>query len=1034
MAGSKLPFAPGDVRGRQMGNYEVLCRLSTGGMAEIFLASKRGLAGFHKPVVLKKILPDIQGQEEFVQMFLDEAKVTAAFNHPHIAQVFDLDVDDDELFLAMEFVPGATLLEMARACRAANEPMPPGFGLAAVRDTALALHYAHTFTDALGQPSPVIHRDVAEKNIMVTYEGVTKLLDFGIAKSLSAVSRTAAGMVKGTSGYMSPEQILGEPLDARSDLFSLGVVLHECLTGMRLFPGKAPMAVINAVLKGPIPEPSRANKAIPPELDAIVLKALARKRADRYATTLEFARALERAVGSFIWLPEQSSELLKRLFAERLEQTRQLLASSGRAGVDSTGVVKLAQLFPDKDASTPPPPAPAAPPSRTPTPSAPRLPTISAPQLAPPAPARPDQTELVPYPVVAKPPASSPGDKRTASSSQFPATPPPPPEETGVLPPAPSSTSRARPARAQVDPSTLPSLPVLTEPPRPPSSSPPRAQVDPSTLPSLPVLTEPPRPVRSPTPAEQGRTASPEQTRAEPRRSLGRSDATPSLPETREPGLKTAIIRPQRTTPTGEQPAASNSDATLPRYDSTRAGRRPSLEHLDAVTLPTGSPTFPPGPSRPPLPSESPTVPARRAPLARTPEPEDDEPELRTTPVLPALAPPSRPPAVPPEDDEGPEFLTAPYLRPPSTDFWLEKPEDDDNEPELRTVPFLPAPASASRPLPGPRDEVTDEEDLTPAHPQPVSRRHTPVKRGGDPSEEATVANEASEAPSHRRVPWTALLVLLLMGGFAALVLLRLDGGLVSSRLFPPPPAASEPPATKSPPETRAAPASPGDPAPAPKAPESAAASAAPETAAPKPTATPEASAAPEAGAGPEATAPTDVLAAAPTEANVGTAPGSPEVKTEAPAASGEPAEASPKDEAPQAETPEAAQPAKRGKVTPSRRTAPRTASNVETSPEQVTTADEADRAWQALERERTGAAEPSGDKGFLTLATEPYAKVYLGNRALGETPLFRVPFAPGKHTLRLVAPNFKPLKLPVEIKAGEVTSIRAPLEKLGRE
>ncbi|WNG53407.1 PEGA domain-containing protein [Archangium gephyra] len=157
-------------------------------------------------------------------------------------------------------------------------------------------------------------------------------------------------------------------------------------------------------------------------------------------------------------------------------------------------------------------------------------------------------------------------------------------------------------------------------------------------------------------------------------------------------------------------------------------------------------------------------------------------------------------------------------------------------------------------------------------------------------------------------------------------------------------------------------------------------------------------------------------------------------MKTEAPAASGEPAEASPKDEAPQAEAPEAAQPAKRGKVTPSRRTASRTASNVETSPEQVTTADEADRAWQALERERTGAAEPSGDKGFLTLATEPYAKVYLGNRALGETPLFRLPFAPGKHTLRLVAPNFKPLKLQVEIKAGEVTSIRAPLEKLGRD
>jgi serine/threonine protein kinase len=974
-----------------MGNYEVLCRLSTGGMAEIFLASKRGLAGFTKPVVLKKILPDIQGQEEFVQMFLDEAKVTAAFNHPHIAQVFDLDVDDGELFLAMEFVPGATLIEVARACRAANEPMPPGFGLAAVRDTALALHYAHTFTDALGQSSPVIHRDVAEKNIMVTYEGVTKLLDFGIAKSLSAVSRTAAGMVKGTSGYMSPEQILGEPLDARSDLFSLGVVLHECLTGMRLFPGKAPMAVVNAVLKGPIPEPSRTNKAIPPELDAIVLKALARKRADRYATTLEFARALERAVGPLIWLPEQSGELMRRLFAERREQTRQLLAS-GRAGVDSTGVVKLAQLFPDRDAPATPPPAPASvtPP---PAPATPRLPTISAPHLPAPGPARHEETELVSYSVVTKPPASLPGEKRSASSSQLAATPPPPPPETGIHPPA-QPAARARPVRTPVDPSTLPSLPVLVEPPR--ASSPARASVEPSTLPSLPVLVEPPRPVRAPTPQEQ--------TRAEPRaRSLGRSDAVPALPEPRDSSQKTAVIRPPRLTPTGEQPVTS--DETLPRYDATRAARRTSLSHLDAVTLPTGSPPFAPGPPAPPappsraLPPESPTVPATRAPLARTP--------------------------VTPEDEDGPELLTTPFLVPPSASSGPPPldPEDEDPD-ELRTAPFLVPPA-ASRKFPGPRNEEPDEEDLTPAHPHSISRKHPPVKPRED-EEEPTVSAAPSSQPSRRGV-WAALILLLLVGGLAALVVLRLDGGLLSSRLFPPPPEATEAPARAAPPTPQAAPAPPVDSAPpAPVAPEAAAGSATPETAAAPAPAT----------ATPEAAAPTDALAPAPTEASAATTgTGSPETKTEAPLESGAVAEASPKEEEPPAEAPESAPPAKRGKVAPSRRTARTSApakANMETSPEQVTTADEADRAWQALERERTGAAQqPSGGKGSLTLVTEPYAKVYLGSRSLGETPLFRVPLAPGKHTLRLVAPHFKPLKLQVEIQAGEVTSIRAPLEKL---
>ncbi|MFP2895970.1 serine/threonine-protein kinase [Corallococcus sp. 4LFB] len=345
MAGTTLTLTPDGFRGRVLGKYEVLCRLSTGGMAEIFLAAQKGLAGFRKMVVLKQILPDIRGEEEFVRMFLDEAKVTAAFNHPHIAHVYDLDVADGELFLAMEFVPGATLVEVARACRSAHEPIPMGLSLMAVRDTAVALNYAHSFTDPLGRPSPVVHRDVAEKNIMVTYEGVTKLLDFGIAKSLARAGRTQVGMVKGTSGYMSPEQIMGDPLDARSDLFSLGVVLHECLTGMRLFYAKSAEAMMNAVLSGDVTPPSRVNKEVPPELDAIVLKALAKRREDRYGTTLEFARAIERAVGPRIWHPEQSSELMLRLFTERRDQTRLLLMSGQSTGDGTSSETQVAQVL-----------------------------------------------------------------------------------------------------------------------------------------------------------------------------------------------------------------------------------------------------------------------------------------------------------------------------------------------------------------------------------------------------------------------------------------------------------------------------------------------------------------------------------------------------------------------------------------------------------------------------------------------------------------------------------------------------------------
>jgi len=440
MSGNTLPLAPD---ARLLGKYEVLCRLSTGGMAEIFLASQRGLAGFRKLVVLKQILPDIRGEEEFVRMFLNEAKVTAAFNHPHIAHVYDLDVADGELFLCMEFVPGATLVEVARACLQAGIAIPMGYSLMAVRDTAVALHYAHTFTDPLGRTSPVIHRDVAEKNIMVTYEGVTKLLDFGIAKSLARASRTAVGMVKGTSGYMSPEQIMGEPLDARSDLFSLGVVLHECLTGVRLFYAKQADAMMNAVLRCEVAPPSRTNKQVPPELDTIVMRALARKREDRYATTLEFARALERAVGPHIWHPEQSSELMISLFADRREQTRQLLMSGQADTNDNTGELNVAQMLAMGSESAEPAGGTGAPPStrssvsglKAPVPVKPATPqgapASRRPAMSTPMPSAPDEGNA--RKALTQPPQKRVPARATPGES---ARPPPPPAEAMASPPA----------------------------------------------------------------------------------------------------------------------------------------------------------------------------------------------------------------------------------------------------------------------------------------------------------------------------------------------------------------------------------------------------------------------------------------------------------------------------------------------------------------------------------------------------------------------------------------------------------------------
>ncbi len=364
MAGSDLALALDSFSGRKLGKYEVLCRLSTGGMSEIFLAWQRGLAGFRKFVVLKQILPDIKGEEQFVRMFLEEAKITAAFTHPNIAQVYDLDIQDGELFLAMEFVPGATLVEVAKACYGNKEPIPIGFTLAVMRDTALALHYAHTFTDPAGRQQQIIHRDVAEKNIMVTYDGTAKLLDFGIAKRMGHAGRTTIGTVKGTSGYMSPEQILGKKLDARSDVFALGVVLHELLTGTRLFVGKSNEDELLAPMNEPVEPPSRQNPAVPPSLDAVVLKALQQRPEDRHATAKEFARAVEQACPGELWDAEQTGVLIRRLFRERRENTARLLEESEGQG-DITGFTKVAQLL-GADSITrpeilPPPPEDALP-------------------------------------------------------------------------------------------------------------------------------------------------------------------------------------------------------------------------------------------------------------------------------------------------------------------------------------------------------------------------------------------------------------------------------------------------------------------------------------------------------------------------------------------------------------------------------------------------------------------------------------------------------------------------------------------------
>ncbi|HVG59226.1 MAG TPA: protein kinase [Hyalangium sp.] len=316
-------------RGRRVGKYQILTRLSVGGMAELFLAFTSGPGGFRKYVALKQILPDVK-TDEFVKMFLDEARITAALSHAHIGQVFDLGKEDDELYLAMEFIAGQNLEQLMKAADKRNAPLPPGFAARAIRDVALALHYAHHFVDPTGKAVAVVHRDMSPRNVMVTYDGGVKVIDFGIAKAKGRLGRTAVGMVKGTGGYMSPEQVRGHELDGRSDLFSAGVLLHEMLCGQRLFNAPGDAAMMMQIVHGEVSSPRAVNPAVPEALDAVVMKALNRDKAKRFATGREMAKAIEAAMGSELFDEEGMAGLMAEYFEDKLQKTRALLEYANR--------------------------------------------------------------------------------------------------------------------------------------------------------------------------------------------------------------------------------------------------------------------------------------------------------------------------------------------------------------------------------------------------------------------------------------------------------------------------------------------------------------------------------------------------------------------------------------------------------------------------------------------------------------------------------------------------------------------------------
>jgi len=291
-----LPLPTGDevVVGQTIGSYEVLQRLAAGGMAEIFLARRIGVLGFDKLVVIKRILPHLASRNDFIQMFLDEARIATTLNHANIVQTHEVGVHGKSYFMVMEYLAGEDVRGIVRKIgKRAGARLPLDHALTVAVGVAAGLHYAHEKKDRDGKPLDIVHRDVTPQNVIVTWDGAVKLLDFGIAKASNRINETRSGSFKGKVPYMSPEQCRGEPLDRRSDIFSLGIMLHEMTLCRRLFRGDTDFQILKQIAEGPIPKPRELDANYDLRLQAIVMRALERDPARRFQTARELQQALE---------------------------------------------------------------------------------------------------------------------------------------------------------------------------------------------------------------------------------------------------------------------------------------------------------------------------------------------------------------------------------------------------------------------------------------------------------------------------------------------------------------------------------------------------------------------------------------------------------------------------------------------------------------------------------------------------------------------------------------------------------------------
>jgi hypothetical protein len=287
---------------RRLDRFELIAELASGGMATVYLARLSGAGGFQRFVAIKRLHPHLASDEEFVQMFLDEARLAARLHHPNVVPILEIGESPQGYYLVMEYVEGDTLARILARSAQAGRMLSPKVSLRICLDTIAGLHVAHELKDDDEQPLHIVHRDVSPQNILIGMDGSARITDFGVARATTRLSTTRTGQLKGKLAYMAPEQAKGSDVDRRADVFAMGIVVWECLTQKRLFKGEGEADTLNRVLYEPIPSCKQTNPEVGAPLEAVVMKALERDRDKRYANASDFGDALEKAARDAGWL------------------------------------------------------------------------------------------------------------------------------------------------------------------------------------------------------------------------------------------------------------------------------------------------------------------------------------------------------------------------------------------------------------------------------------------------------------------------------------------------------------------------------------------------------------------------------------------------------------------------------------------------------------------------------------------------------------------------------------------------------------